>query len=180
MPLEPSIFHENATRIRGLCKRIDETFHSDPHGPEHHAACAEFHGKFDQLAFPGGLSRQLARLADGNTDAVDDTIAFLTADPRFFRSGYIKEKMLRRLKHVSLSSPQRRELRRLVVRSVDRGGRREFHAYARLAGALDSAEVTQEMERRLRSPSAEVRRRAAEVLHVMTSRKGEAKTNRPP
>lgn len=164
-----------ASLIRRLCERIDETFALAPHGPEHHAACAEFHRQFDELAFPGGLKRGLARLGEDDPDAVAAAILFLEADPMFFRSGYIKETILRRLKHVSLTARQTEALARLVVRSLDRGGRREFHGYARLAGAFDSPVVRQAATERLESKDPEVARRAAEVLHVLKSQgKGRA------
>lgn len=165
-----SAFLQNAAEIRELKRRLRETSRT----PQHSAACAEFHSKYDGLAFPGGLKRQLGLLTEGDKQAVGNAVVFLEADPRFFRSGYIKEKVLRRLKHVPLTAHQREVLGRLVIRSVDLGGRREFHAYARLAGVLGNPEVDRAMQKRESSLDPEVARRAREVLHLIRSRSSEA------
>jgi hypothetical protein len=168
-----SVFNTNAARLRGLRARVHETFRKEPHGPEHIAACAEFHDAYDELAMPGGLDKHLALLQEGDKQAVSEAIAFLSADPRFFRSGYTKEKILRRLKHVSLTERQQQVLVGLIARSVDRGGRREFHGYARLSGVLGSGDIEKAMESRLASRDPEVERRAKEVLHVLESKRSQ-------
>ena len=168
----PSLISYNAARLRELNARVMEAFSRKPHGPEHKVACEAFHAQYDQLAFPGGLERGLALLSEKDPDTVDTAIAFLEADPRFFRSGYIKEKLLSRLKHVALSQHQVKRLGRLAIRSVDSGGRREFHGYARLAGALHAHAIAEAMHERQSSRDPEVARRAREVLHVLASRAG--------
>jgi hypothetical protein len=125
---------------------------------------------------PGGLEKHLSLLQEGDKQAVSVAIAFLSADPRFFRSGYIKEKILRRLKHVSLTQRQQQTLVRLIARSVDGGGRREFHGYARLSGILDPGDIEAAMESRMVSENPEVVRRGKEVLHVLQSRHNERKS----
>jgi len=164
----PSLISYNAARLRELNARVMEAFSRKPHGPEHKVACEAFHAQYDQLAFPGGLERGLALLSEKDPDTVDTAIAFLEADPRFFRSGYIKEKLLSRLKHVPLWQHQVQRL----SRSVDGGGRREFHGYARLAGALHAHAIAEAMHERQSSRDPEVARRAREVLHVLASRAG--------
>ncbi|MCY2932086.1 MAG: hypothetical protein NTV86_21855 [Planctomycetota bacterium] len=164
-----STIEHNATRIRELHERMRETFRLKPHGAEHHAACEEFHRRYDELAFPGGLKQGLALLGKNDSAAVAAAVAFLVADPRFFRSGYIKETILRRLKHVTLSKGHGEKLVRLAIASLDRGGRREYHGYARLAGALQCPALAQAAQARRESPDGEVRRRALEMLHVMQS-----------
>ena len=172
----PSLISHNASRLRELHDHMMEACQREPHGPEHKAACEAFHAQYDQLAFPGGLGRGLALLGGKHPYAVETAIAFLEADPWFHRSGYIKEKLLSRLKHVPLSQHDVRRLSRLVIRSVDGGGRREFHAYARLAGALQAQVVAETMRERQASRDPEVARRANEVLHVLASRTGVSKT----
>jgi len=173
MKLKESTFNTNAALLRDLRAKVNETFRNAPHGPEHTAACARFNEVYDELAMPGGLEEHLSLLREGDKQAVSAAIAFLSADPRFFRSGYIKEKMLRRLKHVSLTQRQQQTLVRLIARSVDSGGRREFHRYARLSGILEPGPIETAMESRLVAENPEVVRRAREVLHVLQSRHNE-------
>jgi len=170
--MKPSqaMFNKNAARLRDLYTRVKEASRKRPRGPDHTAACGEFRDAYDELAMPGGLDKHLFLLREGDKQAVSAAIAFLSADSRFFRSGYIKEKMLRRLKRVSLTQHQQQTPVRLVIRSVDRGGRREFHAYARLSGVLDPCQIETAIESRLASEDPEVLRRAREVLHVLQSR----------
>jgi hypothetical protein len=170
MASHPSI-ERNAGELRRLYDRLNEAFRIAPHGPDHHAACREFHDRYDELAFPGGLQSGLRELLSNEKRAVETWIQFLEVDPVFHRSGYIKEKVIQRLKHVTLTREQRARLSELIIRSMDGGGRREFHGYARLAGALQLTAVRAAAESRLAyGASPEVARRAAKVLHVMHSR----------
>jgi hypothetical protein len=154
---------ENARRLRELysCTHCD--------GPEYHAACAAFHAQYDSLAFPGGLADGLRKLRACDRSTVETVIDFLEEDPRFFRSGYIKETMLRRLKACPLLDRQKRRLVRLVIRSMDGGGRREFQGYSRLAPVVLSDGLLESVRVRLTSNDAEVARRAALILRVLKS-----------
>lgn len=165
----------NAAQLKELHERVHELFRRQPHGPEHHAACREFHQAYDELAFPGGLQAGLERLKHDDPIAVETAIRFLDVDPFFFRSGYIKQEILRRLKSASLSPAMRVELERLILRSLEQGGTREFMAYARLAGALESRSIVQTLRLKSDHPHPEIRRRALHVLHVIQSRSGENK-----
>jgi hypothetical protein len=140
-----------------------------PNGPEHRNACEEFHGNYDSLAFPGGLSSGLERLASSDPEAVELAIQYLEFDLRFFRSGYIKEKFLRCLKHCDLTEHQLRRIEIMIVRSMDSGGRREFDGFSRLARVAYSQSLVDAVKMRQLSPDPEVNRRANAVMHVFES-----------
>jgi hypothetical protein len=53
--------------------------------------------------------------------AVDRALAFLEADPRYFRSGYAKQRILRRLANLPMTRDERARACTLIVRYVDRG-----------------------------------------------------------
>jgi hypothetical protein len=165
----PSWIDSSAAHIRQLHDRIDETFRAHPHGPEHHAACDEFHRAYDSLAFPGGLSAGMEGLQNADPEAIELAVQFLQADPRFFRSGYIKETILHRLKRSPLTKDQQSRLAELIVRSVDGGGQREFKGYSRLARRIHPPAMLEAVNARLSSPSPEVVPRAKAVLHVLDS-----------
>ena len=85
----------------------------------------------------------------------------------FFRSGYIEQRLLQRLKHYALTGRQEKRVRRLVLRSLDGGGRRAFRGYSRLAGRLKTDGLHAEVEKRSRYTDAEVARRAEAVLQYL-------------
>jgi hypothetical protein len=159
----------NAARLRHLHDRIDTTFREQPHGPEHRAACDEFHREYDSLAFPGGLAAGLKQLKNNNPEVIEAALQFMVEDPRFFRSGYIKEEILRRLKHCDLSNQQQSRIAMLIVRSMDGGGRREFEGYSRLARRIHPPSLIAAAQTRLSSRNLEIVRRAKAVLHVLKS-----------
>lgn len=136
-----TIFDQNAAELRRLHEDIKRTFlsrsKSDDARSEWSEACRLFHDSYDGLAFPGGLSRALDLLKQGDSESVEAAIRFLEADPWFHRSGYIKEEIIQRLKHCRLSVPQEECLRQLILKSI-KNPHREFRRYRQLARRVDS------------------------------------------
>lgn len=108
----------------------------------------------------------LAGLADGGKREVEEAIAFLEADPWFFRSGYEKQSLLRHLKRLELSGAQRTRLGRVVIAVIDGRDRREFRDYCRLAVAIWSPDLRAQVSLRLSSTDPAVRRRAVWVAEA--------------
>ncbi len=133
---QESIFNTNAALLRQLNKELADGFRNRYASPEHVRAAERFKNEFDALAFPGGLTAGLQRLKAFDPQTVSVAIRYLEADPWYFRSGYVKEEILDRLKHADLSPDQRRRLAALVVRSITSGAGRVFKHYARLAPHL--------------------------------------------
>ena len=65
-------------------------------------ACAVFHARYDGLAFPGGLSSGLERLAAGDLLTAETARVYLELHPYFFRSPYNATMLMRRLKKLVL------------------------------------------------------------------------------
>jgi len=104
------IIQENARRVTELHERIHDTFKRRGSSPEARAewskACAEFHGQYDELAFPGGYASALKKIQAGDGGAIEDAVAFLEVRPYFFRSQYISTKLKRLLTHAPLTARQ--------------------------------------------------------------------------
>lgn len=118
--LSPScVIQENAKRITELHNRIHETVKHRDDSPEARAAwsqaCAEFHAQYDGLAFPGGYEAGLLKIHAGDEGAIENALAFLEVRPYFFRSGYMRIKLMRRLKHAELSARQAERFQRVLV-----------------------------------------------------------------
>ena len=73
-------------------------------------------------------------------------ITYLKRDPYAFRSGYYKEKILRRLKRAPLTETQKTRLRAMLLAQVQKPPRREVRDYCRLAIVLDEPEFRRELE----------------------------------
>jgi hypothetical protein len=105
-------------------------------------------------------------------------ILFLEADPWFFRSGYLKVRLLRALKRSTLSARERERLRQVIVAVVDSRHRQEFRAYGQLAARIATDDLHHDLRVRLESSDAEVRRRAAWMLTYVEG--GRSKSPSPP
>jgi hypothetical protein len=138
--VETDIFQANAKILCDLHERIHELVkkRSDSEAAREKwmQAAREFHSRFDDLAFPGGLTRQLQDLRGKDPNAIEMAVRFLEADPRFFRSGYLKEDLIKELKKVGLSDAQRCRLQNVVIRKINAEPVREFRRYCSLAAHL--------------------------------------------
>jgi len=111
-----------ATEIRRLHARIHETFRyrdaSQQQRDEWKDACAEFHARYNMLAFPDGYDGAVERIIAGDPKAVEAAICFLELRPYFFRSGYMFSKILRKAKRASLSPQQADRLSSVIERQT--------------------------------------------------------------
>ncbi len=145
--------------------------------PDRYTALLEDFRAKTAAALPSSQDAFLPGLARGHVRFVETAIAFLEADPWFFRSGYEKQNLIRHLKRAELSIPQRMRLGRVVLAVIDghAGGvqanrdRREFRHYGRLACGVWSDLLDDGVARRMQSPDPGVRRRATWVAEAAIS-----------
>lgn len=112
--------HVNAAEIRRLHGRIHETYARRDESREDYVAwehaCADFHHRYDTLAFLGGYHGAPERIASGDTDTIEVALCFLELRPYFFRSGYMFTKLLRCMKRADLSETQAARFERVIER----------------------------------------------------------------
>ncbi len=105
---------QGAAEIVRLHRRIHETVKqrgtSDAATSAWRNACAEFHERYNQLAFPGGYAEALEKFKSGDVSVVEPALCFLELRPYFFRSGYMFNTLLRRVKHIPLTQSQLQRL----------------------------------------------------------------------
>ncbi len=126
-------------------------------------ACRRFHG------YQSGIDEYLteesfSRLKSGNPTMVEFALVFLEEDLRFFRSGYIKEKILEKLKKVPLDYKQTERLRAILLDAVEKRGGREFRRYCRLAKAVELSDFEDKLKTLISSDNDIVARRARMML----------------
>jgi len=102
---------KSAEEINCLKKDIYKTFEvreqSSHKWNDWKLACARFHSKYNKLAFPEGYAGAWERMIAGDALAMEAAICFLECRPYFFRSGYMFEKILRKIKLAPLSESQK-------------------------------------------------------------------------
>lgn len=169
---------ERARAVAEASRAVKETFrpmwdaHVDRNDPKEPLAvawknaAAAFHAAIDR-AYPPGFWADLTAVRAGDRSGLPAMIAFLEADPWFFRSGYIKAMALRAIKRFALSRDEAERLRRVVLDMVERRDGREFRDYCRLARSLATPEFRREIERRAASVDPAVARRARWVLEAL-------------
>ncbi len=167
----------NAAELRALHAAVWIAFDRRARSPSDRAAwelaCRRFRENHDRLAFPGGLARGMAGLAAGDPTAVEASIRFLAADPWFFRSGYIKAEILRRLRRAELTPVQVARLRRVILARIAGRDTREFRGYCRLARTIADSEFLAEVDRLRDSPVAAIARRAGWVAAQVRQARGD-------
>ena len=60
----------------------------------------------------------LTALSSGENDAKESAIKFLEFDPYYYRSGYIKSKLLVRLKNIKLSASEVKRLQKVICNAI--------------------------------------------------------------
>jgi len=100
----------NADKINELSATIDEAVkhrhESTDKWAEWESACAVYHQQYDTLAFPGGLEGAYERIKEGDPDSIEAALCFLECRPYFFRSGYIYNNLMRKLKNTTMNKKQ--------------------------------------------------------------------------
>lgn len=115
-------------------------------------------------AYPPGFWEDFERLRHQDLTGLPITVEFLEADPWFFRSGYVKQKLIRYINKFTLSANYVIRLQKVVLAAVDKCYRREFRDYCRLARKVDSPELRHGLQQRLQNHDSDIRRRAQWML----------------
>jgi hypothetical protein len=116
---------DNAQEIVRLHSRIHETYLQRSESPdkrgEWEKACAEFHTRYDRLAFPTGYQGggALRRIEYGDPEAMEAAVCFLEVRPYFFRSGYMFKDILRKCRKAPLSADQAARLNVVEKKYLD-------------------------------------------------------------
>jgi hypothetical protein len=117
--------------------------------------------------YPGELEdamRALARRDATSGEAIETVFLFLEADPWCFRSGYVKQELLRRLANRQLAPADRERLTDVLLRHVDAGDRRELPCACKLARRHATPRLRAELKQRLASEDPDVARRGLLML----------------
>ena len=70
---------------------------------------------------------------------------YLTVDPVYFRSGYAKEMLVKKLKKCVLTNEESQILRTLIVNRIQSGGQREFKKFCQLIPKIQNEAFNEEV-----------------------------------
>jgi hypothetical protein len=142
------LIRAEAETIENLHRRIHTTFPMrDKHKKgydEWSQACKNFHSYQSRLLL--FIKRIYNEPSYTDIELQEFVLTFLEIDPWFFRSGYHKEEMLRRIKRSPLKKAQQARLRAVLIDAARRRGSREYRRYCRLAVGLADEILVQELK----------------------------------
>jgi len=115
----------------------------------------EFGSEFDELV-ERSLSGDMAR----DNELRGFALSYVATDPYFFRSGYILERLVRRIKKLDLSDAEKATIQKLILRRIDTKALRNFRDICRLIPKVETTAFSNEIAERLRSSEPGVRHRA--------------------
>jgi hypothetical protein len=166
-------FEANAAKLEELRERVDEKFRERSKSAEHQAAWQEaartFHAAYEELAFPGGLSREFELLRAGDAAAIEMAVRYLEANPWYFRSGYHKADILKMLRKHELNADQCSRMRKVILERVRGRPVREMRSYARFAPKVSTEEFEEEIFNIAKNDDRHAARHAQWVLDCLKS-----------
>ena len=158
---------QEAQRWNSLASQLRFRSPVDAHVWDVHRATAERLWEAVEAAYPPGFWDDYQCLERGEAKGVEGAIKFLEADPYFFRSGYLKEKLIRLIKRPMLTPARVTRLQAVVLNMVDHRDGREFRAFCRLAHKVDAPALREQLTQRLTRGDPDTRRRARWVLEAL-------------
>jgi hypothetical protein len=109
-----------AQEVSRLHARIHETFKTRGNSSKDRdtwaSACREFHARYNELAFPRGYEGAEARIVAGDSETIEAALCFLELRPYFFRSGYMYQSLLRKMKRAAVTKDQAERLQVVLDR----------------------------------------------------------------
>ena len=94
----------------------------------------------------------------------------MEADPIFYRSGYVKQKLIRAIKATMLTPDYVERLQQVVLAVIDKRYDRDMRNYRNLAGKVNSSALRAQLEQRVEQGDFDVRRRARWVLEALAQK----------
>ena len=102
-------------------------------------ACKDFHAY--QSPIDSYIDKIFGSVTEYDSELIEFSILFLELDPRFYRSGYIKEEILRKFRKLEFSKKDNQRLRIVLLNAVERRAGREFKKYCSLYPQVKDEEL---------------------------------------
>ncbi len=99
--------------------------------------------------------------------SIDEAILYLEVDPWYFRSGYLKERLIRGLKAAELTDRDCQHLRNIIWNVADGKNRREFRDYCSLACVVGDSTLVRLLEEVSPEKNKAARGKFGYLLHYL-------------
>jgi hypothetical protein len=170
-------YQEMALQIENARKKIHATFANRGNSDRAYQvwldACIEFNVTYHRLHTNDQLYPNEAQLKQGDVNAIQVAINYLSADLYYFSSGYNKELITSLLKRLVLakknifSTKQLKQLELILLNKVISCYGREFRYYCRLAKALPIDTLYNSLTALVNFPEPHTSLRATWMLHYL-------------
>jgi hypothetical protein len=111
-----------------------------------------------------GFDEALERMKTGDASGAEYAIAYLEADPFYFRSGYLKSTIARRLRRIELTETQVRRIQDALLAVTSKGGGDEVVEMRPLARRVETHEFRARLRALATAGETGVARRATLML----------------
>lgn len=118
----------------------------------------------EKQANPSDFAQLYQGMDKEDPNAIQMAISWLETDPFTRNSGYMKEKIMRRLCRMPMSQDQEERIRKLLLRLITRGPRQDFKYSCRLARRVDNEEFRSMLRQFLSRPEPQVASGAKRML----------------
>jgi len=173
MKLTAQKIQQLADQVFHLHQEIHRTFQNRCSGKrkdyfEWKTACENYHShrsELDKL-----WSDEFAdKIRLGNREAINELILFLEVDPFYFRSGYLKERLLRLIKNAPRTKSDNRRLRGVIWNRASGPNRREFRSYCQLAKRITTQDFRHQVFTASRTKHASAKGKFSFLLNYLAS-----------
>ncbi|MBD3679743.1 MAG: hypothetical protein HUJ27_15260 [Rhodobacteraceae bacterium] len=106
------------------------------------------------------MERFLAGEINQNREVREFAFCYLEVDPYFFRSGYLLERIVRKLKKLEFTDAQKAIVQALILKRINTRALRNFREICRLMPKIETEEFRDRVRARLESDDPSVRHRA--------------------
>ena len=158
-------------KVVGACRRS----HADPDADAVIEASRRLYHTALGQAYPPRFWEDYERLRTGDPTGLESAVQFLEADPIFYRSGYVKQKLIRAIKTPMLTPEYVERLQQVILAVVDQRCDRDMGSYRNLAWKVYSPYLRAQLAQRVSSGTLDVRCRAKWMLEELEKNQPKAK-----
>jgi len=168
------LIEREAKAISDLQKNVHTTFKNRSSDRETWSkACEKFHSYVSSLSI--FINRVYNEPEFQDEEILEFGITYLEVDPFYFRSGYIKEEILTKIKRSRLSKKQMKRLRAVLLNAVEHRGSKEYKYYCRLAGFIADEAFIDHLKLTEKVSNGTVKYRARKMLKTIVHSKAHNK-----